>query len=375
MATDIKTDSKTIPSWARRAIIWFWLGGLGAFYAVGVVRALRTLMLVILVSLFLSFAIEPAVKRMEDHGIKRGYGTGIAFLGIIVVTFGILAMIGTALATEMQDLIDKLPDYIDDVQAWLNRTFNLDYDFDTLRQEFVDGGGIENLVSRFADDVVSVGATVVDLLFQVVTVALFTFYLVADGPKFRKLVSGFLGERRRDIVVEVWDLAIAKTGGYIYSRTALAAISAACHWVAFYFLDVPSPLALALWVGLVSQFIPAIGTYFAGALPFLIALLHHPRTGLWALIVVVLYQQIENYLLSPKITAQTMQIHVAVAFGSVMAGLALLGAVGALLALPTAATTQAFITSWRARAATTQPAVDNQPAADHDKPTTASESH
>ena len=210
---------------------------------------------------------------------------------------------------------------------------------------------MQNLVGNFADDVVNIGATVVQLLFHMFTVALFTFYLVAEGPRFRRFVLSFLGERRRAAALQIWDLAIDKTGGYIYSRTVLAFISAAFHWVCFVLLGVPSPLPLALWVGVVSQFIPAAGTYLAGALPLVIAVLHEPRTGLWTLIVVIIYQQLENYLLAPKVTAHTMDIHVAVAFGSVLAGIALLGAVGALLALPLAATVQAFVSSWRTRLA------------------------
>ena len=126
---------------------------------------------------------------------------------------------------------------------------------------------------------VNAGATVVSLLFHLFTVALFTFYLVAEGPKLRRMVSARLSERRAAVVTEIWDLAMDKTGGYMYSRTILALISAFVHWVAFVLIDVPSPVALAIWVGVISQFIPAIGAYIAGVLPVLVALLHEPRTG------------------------------------------------------------------------------------------------
>ena len=95
-------------------------------------------------------------------------------------------------------------------------------------------------------------------------------------------------------------------------------------------LNVPFSVPLALWVGIMSQFIPVVGTYIAGALPILITLIDTPRTGLFVLLVVLAYQQIENYLFAPKVTAQTMEIHVAVAYGSVLVGPALLGVVGAL---------------------------------------------
>jgi hypothetical protein len=110
---------------------------------------------------------------------------------------------------------------------------------------------------------------------------------------------------------------------------------------------------LAVWVGLVSQFIPTIGTYLAGALPMLIAFTVDPWYALWVLVFVVIYQQFENYVLQPKLTSKTVDIHPAVAFGSVIAGTALLGAVGALIAIPAVATLQAFLGAYVKRYAVT----------------------
>jgi predicted PurR-regulated permease PerM len=110
---------------------------------------------------------------------------------------------------------------------------------------------------------------------------------------------------------------------------------------------------LAVWVGLVSQFIPTIGTYLAGALPMLIAFTVNPWYALWVLIFVLVYQQFENYVLQPKLTAKSVDIHPAVAFGSVIAGTALLGAVGALIAIPAVATLQAFLGAYVKRYAVT----------------------
>ena len=364
-------DGGTVPAWVKRAIVWFWLGGLATFYAVGVVRALRTLLVVLLVSLFVAFALEPAVNAMARRGIRRGIGTAVAFLVAAGLAAGFFALVGTALASETNYLIENAPAYIDDIEGWLDDTFGIELEFDTLKEEFLAGGGLQDLASRFADDVVNVGTTVVSLLFQVFTVALFTFYLVAEGPKLRRMVSSRLSERRAVVVTEIWNLAMDKTGGYMYSRTILALISALVHWCAFALLDVPSPVALAVWVGVISQFIPAIGAYIAGVLPVVVALLHSPRTGLFVLIVIVAYQQLENYFFSPRVTAHTMEIHVALAFGSVIAGTALMGIVGAFLALPVAATAQAFVSSWldrragsaEATAATETPPPGAEPAA------------
>ena len=112
---------------------------------------------------------------------------------------------------------------------------------------------------------------------------------------------------------------------------------------------VPSALPLALWMGLISQFIPVVGTYIAAAVPLLVALLENPWSAVIFIIYVLLYQQVENYVLSPHITARTMQLHPAVAIGAALAGGMLAGAVGAFLALPLAAIIQASVGTYLVR--------------------------
>jgi len=148
---------------------------------------------------------------------------------------------------------------------------------------------------------------------------------------------------RQEVALRVWDLAIDSTGGYVYSRVVLAGCSAVVTTLFLTLIGVPYPLALGLWVGLVSQFIPTVGTYLAGALPVLIALLDEPVSAVWVLLYIVVYQQFENMVLSPRITARTMALHPAVAFGAVIAGGAIMGPIGSLLALPAAASVQSLV--------------------------------
>ena len=124
-------------------------------------------------------------------------------------------------------------------------------------------------------------------------------------------------------MLQVWEVAITKTGAYITSRLLLAVISAAFHWAVFAVLGLPQSLALALWVGVISQFIPAIGTYIAGVLPVLVALGVDPSKALIVIAAVIIYQQIENYALQPRITAQTLDLHPGVSIGAVLAGTSL----------------------------------------------------
>lgn len=344
-----ETPSQKVPPWLFRAILTG-AAALGGLYVLGwLIEELKTLIVILLVSFFLSFALEPAVNRMERVGIRRGVGTGIMFLALLAAVGLFLWAIGTVLADQIGEFADDAPDYINDIEGWVEDTFDIEIDAQGLLDEFQEGGAVANLATRLADNLINLGATVLQVLFQILTIVLFTFYLVAEGPKLRRNICSLLSPEHQRQVLSIWNLAIDKTGGYIYSRLILAAISFLVHWLVFWLVDAPFPMPMAMWVGLISQFVPVIGTYIAGALPVLIGLLDKPSTGLAILIAIVVYQQVENYLLQPKVTAHTMEIHVTVAFGSVIVGGLLLGAVGAVLALPAAATVQAFLSSYLGR--------------------------
>ena len=335
-------DGRSLPPWARRAILSLLVGVAALYYLRGLLEALRPLILVLLVAFFLSFALEPAVNRLERVGLRRGLGTALVMVALVAALGGFGIQVGSLLAEQVTEFSENVPAYLSDVDEWLEDSFGIENATADLRADY-DTGALASWLGDVADDLARFGTTVVNVLFQLFTVGLFTFYLVAEGPKLRRLVCSFIAERHQRHVLEVWDLAIEKTGGYILSRSVLALGSSLVHWAAFEIIGLPSALALALWVGIMSQFIPVVGTFIAGALPLVIALLGEPVDGLWVVVVIAVYQQIENYILGPRITSHTMQLHVAVAFGSVIAGAAVLGVVGALLALPAAATIQAVI--------------------------------
>lgn len=327
-------------------MIWFFLGVIGLFVLRYLFERLSSLLIVLLASLFLAFAIEPAVNALERRGVRRGIGTAAVFLVLLFAVGFFGVSIGTVLASQINDLVNDAPDQIASLEDWLQRNVSDDIDLSQVSDTFVEAGGVGEQLTGLATDIVGFGSSAVGLLFNLFTLGLFTFYLAAEGPRFRRVVCSIFPPHQQRTINQVWDLGVEKTGGYILSRTILAFVSALVHWVVFILLDVPFPVPMALWMGVVSQFIPVVGSYLAGALPVVIALLDSPIKGLWVLLAVLIYQQVENYAFGPRITAQTMEIHPAVAFGSVIAGSALLGPVGALLALPASATIQGFLSTY-----------------------------
>jgi predicted PurR-regulated permease PerM len=199
---------------------------------------------------------------------------------------------------------------------------------------------------NFAGNVFGIGARVFGLVAAVVTITLFTFYLVADGPQFRRGVLSLMRPERQRDILQAWEIAIEKTGGYFYSRLVIAVISTVATFIALEVLRVPFALPLALWMGVISAFLPVVGTYIGAALPVLIAFLHGVLTGIIVLAFLVLFQQFLDYLVAPRVSQRTMALHPAVAIGAVIVGASLLGPVGAFLALPVAATLQASISTY-----------------------------
>nr|WP_263107944.1 AI-2E family transporter [Kitasatospora sp. DSM 101779] len=349
-----------MPRWLPRAMVLA-LVLVGLFQlADWAFHQLIDLFVMLLVAFFLSLAMEPAVDRMAARGVRRGLGTFLVFIAAVIAIGGFLAALGTLLVDQVTRVAGELPHLLENLIGWINRTFHQDLSLDELQKRVLkDSGTVEKYAQQAAGNVWGVSSTVIGGLFQLFTVGLFSFYFTADGPRVRRTVCSLLPPAKQAEVLRAWEIALAKTGGYLYSRALLALISTLAHWLVFQVLGLPYAAALGIWVGVMSQFVPTIGTYIAGALPVLVALTGQPVDAVWVLGFVIVYQQIENYVLHPRITAKTVDVHPAVAFGSVIAGAALLGAVGALIAIPAAATLQGFVGTYvRRYEVATDPRID-----------------
>lgn len=338
------------PRWVWKAVVIFWAGYLATLSAHFMYDRLTGLLILLLVSLFLALAIEPAVNRLAARGWRRGTSTALILLAVLLLTIIFVVAIASLVGGQVADILNDTPKTITKVVGFLNRHFNTDINPKKVIDSTQDpNGAFQKFIKSQQAKAFDVSVAALGFLLQLFSVLLFTFYLVADGPRMRRSICSRLRPARQQRVLDVWELAITKTGGYLYSRALLASLSAFFHWILFQSLGTRAPIAMALWVGLVSQFLPVIGTYLAGALPVLLALVDSPGKAMAILAFVVLYQQIENYLFIPRITARTMELHPAIAFGAALGGGAVLGPVGAILALPAAAMMQAVISSWGVR--------------------------
>jgi predicted PurR-regulated permease PerM len=343
-------SDQPMPKWIYRAVAVFWLGFLAALVVRNLFGRVSGFMLLLLVALFLALAIEPGVNWLQRRGWKRGTGTGLILFGVLIAGGVFVGAIGSLVASQTADVLSNSETYVNDTVDFINGTFGTNIDPAEVNAEITDpDGAVQQFIKRQQSRVFSLSVNVLTALLQLFSVLLFTFYMVADGPRLRRVICSRLAPDRQRAVLNTWNLAIDKTGGYLYSRALLAVISSFIHWVAFQSIGIPAPIAMAVWVGIVSQFIPVLGTYLAGILPVLLTFLESPLQAVIVIAFIVVYQQVENYLVAPRITARTLQVHAAVAFGSAILGAAILGPIGAILALPASAMIQSLVGSWGER--------------------------
>ncbi|MFD4431936.1 AI-2E family transporter [Nocardia sp. NPDC058497] len=318
------------------------------------------ILIILLVAFFISLAMEPAVAVLVRRGMPRGLATGLVFIGTFACVLAFLAALVTLLVETTANLAHETPRLLEEGIDWVNRAFGQHFTMHDLSQRLLrESDLIEGYARTAADNVWGVSTTVLGGLAQVLTIALFSVYLTAGGPKVRRTVCSMLPPAHQQTFLHAWDLAIDKTGGYLYSRLLLAIVSAIVHGAFLAILGLPNPIALGVWFGVISAFIPTIGTYIAAILPVFVALSVDPLDAVWVIVFAVVYQWVQDYLLQPRITARTVDVNAAIALLAVLAGGALLGAVGALLAIPATATVQAFLSEYvKHYAVTEDPRID-----------------
>jgi predicted PurR-regulated permease PerM len=335
------------PPWLRRGVVFALVAVAGYQVAVWTFTSLRSFLGLLFLAWLFSISVEPLVEALERLGMRRGAATGLVLFSLVAALAGFIAAFGTLLVEQLTSLFTALPDVVGEVVLWVNKTFDTTLDpGDIVASLQLTPARIQQIVSDLTPSVVGIVTTLVGLVFQVLTFLLFAYYMSAEGPKLRTTVARRFPPRQQRFITTVWAITVEKTGGYVVSRLVLAAISSVATGLFLLLLGVPYWLPLALWTGVISQFIPTIGTYLAIAVPALIALSGQPIDALWVVVFGVVYQQVENYLLAPRITARTVAIHPAVAFGAVIAGAGLFGPMGALVSIPVVAAIEAVIDTY-----------------------------
>jgi predicted PurR-regulated permease PerM len=314
-------------------------------------QAMGTFLFILLLAWLFSIAMEPPVLWMVRRGVRRGLATGIVLILGIIMVLGITALFGGVFVSQLSDLASSLPNTLTSVINWVNATFHTSFDLNNIASSIqITPNKIGEWVGQYGGGLLGIFGSVFAAIFDTLTILVFAYYFSADSPRLRQTIGSWLPPAYQRYFVTVWEISVEKTGGYVVSKVALAALSSFFHAVFFAIIGVPYWLPLGVLAGIVGQFIPTIGTYIGVALPALFTVVSDkPINALWIAVFATIYQQIENYIFTPRISRKTMDVHPAVALGSVIVGAALFGPVGALIGIPLAAAALSIIDTFTHR--------------------------
>lgn len=347
LVTDAR-DSNHDRAFVRRALI-IALVVLGVAAVLWLALRLSNVIVMVFVSVFVTVAFEPPVHFLAKRGWRRGAATGVVFGAAFVLAALFFWALVPLFVGQVERLIDSVPGMVESFLLFLRDTLGFDIsevDAEQVGRDLL--GSMRDFGGTVAGGVVGIASSLFGFLIFATTVALFSFYMIAELPKLQRTVLSFMPEPQQRRALHIWDVAVEKMGGYIYSRLILAVVSATITYLFLTALDVRFAISLAIWVGILSQFVPVVGTYLASVLPALVALTFNDvATTIWVIVFFVGYQQLENYLISPRITERTMEIHPAISVGAIIIGGTLMGGIGVVFALPMAGIIEAIISETR----------------------------
>src|SRR4029453_14525540 len=302
-----------------------------ALYALYTVRAI---LVRILIALFIAISLDPAVRVLARRGVRRGVAVTLIFLLAFALAAAFLTSVIPPLVTQFRNLSDDLPDYLHRLQANSSQFRELNDRYHVSHQL---QGLVGTLPGRLGSGVLGFTSRVFGAVFNTLTVLVFTVYFMADMPRIRNGVVRLFPVSRRPQARQVVDLVVDKVGGYMIGNIIISLIAGVASFIAFTILGVPYQVPLAFVVA-ICDLIPMIGATLGAIIGVTVALF---STDLWPTTVLVAaffiaYQQLENYLIAPRVLKTTVELGAAAVLIAGLIGATLPALVGALGAPPAA---------------------------------------
>jgi predicted PurR-regulated permease PerM len=317
-------------------------GVLAALYLVYLIREVVGL---VLIAIFLALAIAPAVSWLNDRKVPRALAILLVYLGIAASIFGIGLVVVPPIVNGVNGLSNDLPGYVDDLRE--NETFR-DYDnkYDITEKLNEQADQLPNKLGDAAGTLRDVTVGVFDRFVQLFSILVITFLLLMDGPKILQFAYGRMPTEREARVRAVASDISEAISGYVFGNFVISVLAGGVTYVTLLLLDVPFAAPLAVLFGFF-DLIPLIGATLGGILVgAVVAFTDFPTALIVWVIVLVGYQQIENNLIQPVVYGRTVQLHPLAVIVAVLIGAALLGVLGALVAIPAAAAIQSVVRDW-----------------------------
>jgi len=314
---------------------------LGAITAIVLMRALASvsqIFILILIALFLATGLNPAVEALRRRNMSRATAVTIIFTSVIAFVIFFALVVAPPVISQGTQLINKAPTLLGELtnNATINKLNDQYGIIDTLqaRLESVTSDGTL-LISAFGG-VIGVGKSVLSGFFTFLTILVLTLYFITSLPQAVNLGLSLVPASRRERIGHLTNAIIGRVGSFVGSQIVIAAMASLFVFILSLVLGLPSPIAIGMIV-FVCGLIPLIGHFLGSGIVTIIALTQSIAIGVIALVAYVVYVQIENYVVTPRIMKRTLAVPGAVTIISALIGSSLLGLVGGLLAVPVAA--------------------------------------
>lgn len=302
--------------------------------------SLHNVLIELLISIFLAIALNPLVSMTERRlHLKHGPAAVVVFLTTILVVVVFLIVIFTPLYNEVRSFAEHLPEYLD--KAEKSRLFrDLDQRYDVLSKLRKESQSLPDRLPATASAALGLAGTIASAVFETITVLFLTLFLLLELPSIGRSVVSLLPPAQADTAIRMQGEISHTVARYVATNIAVSIFAGLVTWISLVVLGVPFALVLALLMGLF-DLLPLIGATLGGAIVVLVATITVSVTaGIIMIIVLVVYQQTENHLVQPIVMKRSVAVSPLIVIVSVLVGAALLGILGALLAIPVAGSIQ-----------------------------------
>jgi predicted PurR-regulated permease PerM len=332
-------------SFRSRAI----LNALGVLLAVAVLLEIvwvaRTVVTWILVALFLTLAINPAVEWLQRRtGRGRGAAVAVIFLSVLVAIGLFAALVIPTLVSQVDDFVQAVPGYVQDLTHGRGPLGFLETKYQVVERvkDAVGKGGGGSSVFSHAGVLVDVGRGIATAVAGVVTIIFLTLFMLLEGPAWMQRLYGVVPDDARERWRRVGNDVYRTVGGYVTGNLLISVICGLVYGIALAILGVPFPVALGFIVAIL-DLVPLAGATIGGIIVVGAALATSTTAGIVMAVLVILYQQVENHVLQPVIYGRTVNLSPLAVLISVLIGAEVAGVLGALGAIPIAGTIQVLL--------------------------------
>jgi len=344
LAAQMSSDEQPLGSLGRRfnRRSPFYIGltasaGVAVTFAMVRVLALLSSMLVLIgVAFFLALGLEPAASWFVNRGLRRWLATTLVFVIFLAALGAFVAAAIPPLAQQAGDLIHQVPHYLQQAQDHSSAIGRLNDRFH-LQQRVTDA--INSSGGSALNGVVSAGTAIFGALADSLIAIILTVYFLVDMPRIRTTIYRLVPHTRRPRAILIGDEVFSKVGAYVLGNVLISVITGAATFIWLIVFSVPYPLLLAIFVALL-DLVPIVGSTIAGVIVAAVALTVSFPVCVATIAFFVVFRLVEDYLLTPRIIGRVVKVPALITVVAVLVGGALLGIVGALVAIPIAAALQ-----------------------------------